>query len=149
MINSSSVIISPVPSLSNSQYLALSFNRYTNCTTDSSGSCLISRNVVLSAMTDLFFGSIFLFITSPISLKVSPSRFLETFWIASHPTVARNTSVIPFCSLSLRLSLSFFTLASASNHLNPVSAYSGSLSVVRHPLGDVIVVTWEIACQAM
>ena len=76
MINSSSVVISPVPSLSNSQYLALSFNRCTNCIIDSLGCYLFSRNFVLSAMTNLFFGLIFLFITSLISLKVSSSRFL-------------------------------------------------------------------------
>ena len=76
MINSSSVVISAVPSLSNSQYLALSFNWCTNCTKDSSGCCLVSRNFVLSVMTNLYFGLIFLFITSPISLKVTSSRFL-------------------------------------------------------------------------
>ena len=77
MINSSSVVISPMPSLSNSQYLALSFNQCTNCTRDSNGCCLVSRNFVLSAMTNLFFGLIFLFITSLILLKAGSSRFLE------------------------------------------------------------------------
>ena len=73
MINSSSVIISPVPCLSNSQYLALSFNRCTNCTIESSRCCLFSRNFVLSAMTHLFFSP---FYYLAISLKVSSSRFL-------------------------------------------------------------------------
>ena len=76
MINSSFVVISPAPSLSNSQYLALSFNRCTNCTIDSSEFCPVSRNFIFSAMTNLFFGLIFLFITSPISLKVNSSWFL-------------------------------------------------------------------------
>ena len=81
----------------------------------------------------------FLFITSSISLKVSTSRFLvETFWIASYPAIARNKSVISFCSLLLRLSLSLFTLASASKHLIHVSINSESSSVVRHPIGDAI-----------
>ena len=73
MVNSSSVVISLVLSLSNLQYL--SFNWCTNCIIDSLGCCLVSRNFVLSAMTNLFFRLIFLFITSPISLKVSSSRF--------------------------------------------------------------------------
>ena len=76
MINSSSVVISVVSSLSNLQYLVLSFNRCTNCTIDSSGCCLFPRNFVLSAMTNIFFGLIFLCIISPISLKVRSSRFL-------------------------------------------------------------------------
>ena len=149
-INSSSEIISPVPSLSNLQYLALSFNRCADCTIDSSGCCLVSRNFVLSAKTNLFFGLIFLFITSPISLKISSPRFLgsaivETFRIASHPAVARNMSVIWFYSPSLRMSLGFFfILASASKHLIHVFTYAGSSSVVRHPIGDAL----EIAHQA-
>ena len=68
MINSSSVVISLVPSLSNSPYLALSFNRCTNCTIDSSGCCLVSWNFVLSAMANLFFGLIFLFVTPKSAL---------------------------------------------------------------------------------
>ena len=115
MIKSSSVVISPVPSLSNSQYLVLSFSQCMNCTIDSVGCCLVSRNFVLSIMTNLFFGLIFLFITLPISLKVSSSRFLgsstvETLWITLHPAVAGSMSVISFCFPSFCLSLSFFTL---------------------------------------
>ena len=76
MINSSFVVISLVLSLSNLPYLALSCNQCMNCTIDSSGCCLVSRNFVLSVMTNLFFGLIFLLITSLISLKVISSRFL-------------------------------------------------------------------------
>ena len=122
------MVILTVPSLSNSQYLALSFNWCMNCTIDSLGCCLVSRNFVLSAMTNLFFGLISLFITLLIS---------------SHPAVVRKMSIISFCFPLLHLSLSFFTLASASKRLIHVSTYSGMLSVIRHPIGDAIVVPWK------
>ena len=71
---------------------------------------------------------------------ISWEAIVETFWIALHPAVARNMLVISLCSPSLRLSLSFFTLVSASKDLIHVFTYSGSSSVVRHPIGVAIVV---------
>ena len=84
-----------------------------------------------------------LIISSTLNMKGNPvttNHNLFSFIPLAHPAIARNMSVISFSSPSLRQSLSFFILASASKN---ISSYSGLSSVVRHPIGDPIVVPWK------
>ena len=139
-----SVVISPVLSLSNSQYLALSINRCTNCTIEWSGRCLVSRNFYQRWLT---FSLVWYFFLLPRQFlwKSALLDFLD------RPSLKFSGLLriqllrgISFCFPSLRLSVRFFTLASASKHLIHVFTYSGSSSVVRHPIGDTIVVPWKL-----
>ena len=77
-IDSSSVVMSFLPSFSNSQYLRVFLNLCTYCIIDSFGFCLVSINLVLSARTFFLF-YLFIYFWSYISLNYSNNLFRNEF----------------------------------------------------------------------
>ena len=114
----------------------------------SSISYFIDMNFVLSAMTNLFLGLIFLMIWLIFS-KVRSSRFVvytmaETFIIALHPAVAKKRSVISFSPSFSLSSFSFLVLALAAKHHSHISTKSGSSRDHWYPVSDAIVIICKI-----